>query len=823
MPLQIHTAAATRRAILIAAIVGLVALVVAVGLWFLLRGGGGATNCVPATSWSAWSDCSAPCAGWQYRTRPPDVLPSGGGTQCGVTDLVQSRTCNENVPCGLPCIPNPNPDSVAWSGCPSCAPAGTPEVFAWRVVPPLQEAGPGGTACPFGSVFQTSLCTDLPPCPPTADCEIATSTAVASSSCNALCGPGVQIVWHSITRTASGGGQGCDWNLLVTQEPCEGPPCPSTASCDASQEAWSPWGVCSTPCGTGWQYSTRAPTSSLDMCPVVRSQTCDGLLPTCSTETDCAAPTWEYLEALCYMQCAGMPLPNPPPTDDGLPFCSVSADLLEAACGSGAWPGSGACLEPQDCSLTAWSPWSSCSLAGCDGNWPQGGMQVSSRAIVSYAKGGGVPCADLPLTRWQPCNNMEPVPYQSLSSSGQLIPATAPTVCVPHDCSLSAWYPASDCSAQCGDGWQYWARSITVLPSGGGTCPSDPSDYVTSRTCQGTHGETCGSCVFMSLTDYLDECTWKGINPWSACSAACDGTMTLSLPVSISAPPGGWCSYSDSIVARECCSGCVCNDACPVVGLNGVPCSGFGACHSVSDAYLPGGWSFSCDCEPGYAGAACDIHCPSGPTGLVCNGHGTCDFAAGGKCVCDAGYFGDTCEANAYCYVMGMTCDTQHTCAKTVPFPQGYDTVCYERLMGQISLTADFTADHCMLLGFVPPAAVGMTVNSACDGTTDTQCAFQGPSQLMGILGSVSNPNLSGACGFDAALLSHVQGAWPAELAAVFGVPTFSADNWVGATPPAASCVLDCSNFAHQTSFVAITPSLPPSGTNPNPAVCKFP
>jgi hypothetical protein len=672
MKFQIHTAAAARWPLIIALIVGLLTIPLVIGILYLVSKPSAqsrVTNCEPATSWSAWSDCSVPCAsggvgGWQYRTRPPSVMPTNGGTECAVTDLVQSQSCNTDVPCGLPCVPDPDPDKYAWSGCPACLPSGSTEAFQWRIVPPLQEPGPYGAPCPTGTVFQTSLCTDLAPCPANIDCTISTTTVMASTTCNAPCGTGVQILWHSVSQPPSGRGAGCDWNLFVEQVPCTSPngPCPTTLACNSNAYTWSAWSQCDVTCGEGWQYATRDATGPFDHCPLVKSQTCAGLLPTCSGNTThgcciadatCATPTWEYLESLCYMQCAGMPLPATPPSDNGLPFCSVTQDMLDAACGAGALPGQGACIEPRDCQLTTWSAWSPCSVPYCNAAAEQGGVQVATRSITAYAVGGGVPCSDFPTTLYRPCNNIQSVPYMSLSAASDqvLVPATMAPQCVPQDCVLSDWYAVGPCSTQCGDGWQMLAKSITSPPQQGGTCDLNVGDFVSSQTC---NLGACGGCVFMSLDDYLAQCEVEGRNPWSTCSAQCDGEKTLSLPIATPAPPGGWCSYTDSLRVAPCCEGCVCEAACPM-GVNGVPCSNNGTCVSVSSTVSGAtSWTYSCKCNGNYSGLACGVQCPIGLDGSACgaaSGLGVC--GDNGECTCSSGLSGPACNVGGYCLASG--------------------------------------------------------------------------------------------------------------------------------------------------------------------------
>ena len=93
---------------------------------------------------------------------------------------------------------------------------------------------------------------------------------------------------------------------------------------------------------------------------------------------------------------------------------------------------------PINCVVDAWSLWSDCTLT-CGG-----GVQSSTRKIITAAAYGGVPCPS--LTQQQACNV-------------QLCPI---------DCKISKWSEWSACSTSCGEGTQTQTRYVDVKAANGG-------------------------------------------------------------------------------------------------------------------------------------------------------------------------------------------------------------------------------------------------------------------------------------------------------------------------------------------------------------------
>ena len=74
--------------------------------------------------------------------------------------------------------------------------------------------------------------------------------------------------------------------------------------------------------------------------------------------------------------------------------------------------------------------------------------------------------------------------------------------------------------------------------------------------------------------------------------------------------------------------------------LNSVTCNGRGQCEDGDNSY-------TCVCEPQYAGSQCQFlnGCYSSVNSAICSGNGQCmEGVASYTCECDPGYIGTMCE-----------------------------------------------------------------------------------------------------------------------------------------------------------------------------------
>ena len=207
--------------------------------------------------------------------------------------------------------------------------------------------------------------------------------------CSKPCGTGQQKFVRNIVQQEVNGGKAC--NATATTQTIKYEPC-NTQQCpiDCQVSAWSQWTPCSKTCGTGTQLRTRS---------ITQQKQYGG--------KDC------------------------PPLSESQPCNTQSC--------------------PQDCTFSAWTPWSQCTKA-CGT-----GQMVRTRTKLTDAKYGGA-CGVTSETA--ACNT------QSCAVN----------------CQVGGWSGWSPCSANCGSGTQTRTRGITVQPQNGGArCPN----LSESISCQG--------------------------------------------------------------------------------------------------------------------------------------------------------------------------------------------------------------------------------------------------------------------------------------------------------------------------------------------------
>ena len=157
---------------------------------------------------------------------------------------------------------------------------------------------------------------------------------------------------------------------------------------------------------------------------------------------------------------------------------------------------------PQDCQVSSWYSWNSCSISTCG----RQGLQSRSRSITTHPSCGGNSCTSN-LRELRLC-------YGSRAEH----------------CQVSSWSYWNSCSAStCGrQGSQTRSRSITSYPScGGNTCPSNLHE---SRLCYGSRVENC------QLSSWSE---------WSACPAIQCGSSAMQTSTRhriTTEKCGGWCT-----------------------------------------------------------------------------------------------------------------------------------------------------------------------------------------------------------------------------------------------------------------------------------------
>lgn len=226
-----------------------------------------------------------------------------------------------------------------------------------------------------------------------------------------------------------------------------------SAPSDCSVSAWTPWSLCTKPCGTGSQYRIRnvlknaanggAPCPSL-----IENQECNKQ----ACGTDCVVSNWSAWTT-CTRTCGGGSRSRTrtvvsQPQNGG----AVCPELQQfEICNPQP------CVGPQPCIMSDWSAFGSCTKT-CGG-----GTMTRTRYVTQPAINGGTACGS--TVDEVPCN-------------------TNPC---PQDCVMSDWSDWNTCSASCGGGTQTRTRSIVTQPTNGGReCPKTPDGQIytlDTRTC----------------------------------------------------------------------------------------------------------------------------------------------------------------------------------------------------------------------------------------------------------------------------------------------------------------------------------------------------
>jgi|UniRef100_A0A6C0M157 hypothetical protein len=199
------------------------------------------------------------------------------------------------------------------------------------------------------------------------------------STCNKTCGGGTKNRTYNVTTTKNSIGQDCP----VSDKTIDTSSC-NTNACPIPclTTDWSEWSVCNRTCGDGQKTRTK----TIIQQPAYGGTLCPAIIDTSS----------------CNLQ-----------------ECS------------------------QDCKVSIWSPWSTCSKS-CGS-----GTRYRTRTVTSSTTLDGASCPS--LREEEPCN----------------------TQLCPIDCAVSDWSNWSTCNATCGGGTQTRTRTITTQPANGGTiCPA---------------------------------------------------------------------------------------------------------------------------------------------------------------------------------------------------------------------------------------------------------------------------------------------------------------------------------------------------------------
>ncbi|XP_078481277.1 uncharacterized protein LOC100187002 [Ciona intestinalis] len=387
-------------------------------------------------------------------------------------------------------------------------------------------------------------------------CTIRQTNCVVSSwstwaACTKSCGAGTQTRTRSITVRPKNCGASCP--SLVDRRGCTGHQCPKPCLISS----WGAWSKCSVTCGSGTASRTRTIVTT----PAYGGKPCSGLSDhkRCTiTQQNCVVSPWGS-----WSPCSGS-CPNGrktrlrrvtlKPTGCGTrcPVLSQSSSCMPSNC-------------VEDCAVTSWSGWSSCSVSCGSGK-----VSRYRKVVVEPAYGGkqcpGLKehksCVNTPnnchvsqWSAWGTCTGTCPNGSQSRtrqiivepSNCGTSCPITAqahhciPLVCVT-DCEVSSWSAWTTCSASCGSGRTSRSRTITQASEHGG------------KSCPGLHEHK--TCVTSPV-----HCTVSSWTPWGSCSTTC-GQGSHSRTRTIVQGPQACGNHCPSLVDSKSCANKKCEPIC---------------------------------------------------------------------------------------------------------------------------------------------------------------------------------------------------------------------------------------------------------------------
>eukprot|EP00929_Paragymnodinium_shiwhaense_P006556 TRINITY_DN11019_c0_g1_i2.p1 TRINITY_DN11019_c0_g1~~TRINITY_DN11019_c0_g1_i2.p1 ORF type:complete len:1664 (-),score=325.03 TRINITY_DN11019_c0_g1_i2:136-5127(-) len=438
--------------------------------------------------WSSWSACSDQCEGIRTRHRSIEVLGRGNGVPCEeALSLGQIESCHgatDDDRCfhwPRHCILGP---WAEWSACAGDGHSGSSQCGGGQRTRHRQvrtAARNGGLQCE-GPLEELAPCQGRTTCVGRVDCRWGQWSDWGH--CTKSCG-GKRHRQRSIAEVPSNGGSECEAASSQEIEWCA--PCSVQKPRYCVLEDWSPFGTCSTSCGSATKERRRA-FKVLDTPPDV------GVFRVVDEEEDCRDPP-EVEQQVCEDNDACAP------------------------------------CEPQACVLNAWSDWSEPTCEGlcrrlravnAEYSFRESCTCVGSDAILEETKKCEASCGkrDCKLSEWSPWSpcaagqryrfrkvDVEPS-FDGEACTGELriaAPCGSDNRQIPHDCELGPWDAWGDCDKTCGGGHRSRSRKVEreAGPNGLG--------------CSGAMSmmESC-STHECPATD-ANSCRWSDWSKWSSC------------------------------------------------------------------------------------------------------------------------------------------------------------------------------------------------------------------------------------------------------------------------------------------------------------------
>uniref|UniRef100_A0A087Y443 SCO-spondin n=1 Tax=Poecilia formosa TaxID=48698 RepID=A0A087Y443_POEFO len=493
------------------------------------------------SSWSAWSECDG-CAGSSVRTRQCNSPPARfGGLPC-LGESRQSRTCHDNTtvcpdcgggqeewPCGKPCARScsdlhgdtdclDSPRCIRTCGCPGDMLLQDEVCVARQECRCKYHNGsdgldsrnaswvwPGGYDWQFANPGDVII-SDCKNC----SCEGGVLQCRSVPGCHVDGGWGQWGAWWSSCSVSCGGGQ------QSRSRTCTSPPCHGVSrqskmcNTQVCLDVGCPPGKLYRECerGEGCPFSC-AQVSGREGC---YSDSCDEGCHcpphtyqhrgTCTPECPCLVDG-EFLARLQSVSVTPVSSLLSNNVSEGMELMSgdeLTHDCSTCGCEHGMWNCS---LElcPIDGGLTAWGPWSPCSLS-CGGL----GVKVRSRTCTEPAPAHGGRDCQGPRQETTYC--------QAPDCPATVVPTVEPTI--PEDDSgFSSWSLWSSCTKTCTDVQSPAVKSrhrLCAKPP----CSGSAHQEKACNLPQCPVGEVC-----VGATCPPKNCSWTEWGTWGSCSRSC--------------------------------------------------------------------------------------------------------------------------------------------------------------------------------------------------------------------------------------------------------------------------------------------------------------
>jgi len=431
------------------------------------------------SDWGEWSFCSHHIHPQRYRTRHVLRMGIEDGKRCK-NSLKETEGCPSAL--AVDCLLGAWSE---WTKCDKACSGG--QKFRTRK---LQRTNSHGGSCPMSALHSTAPCNQHPCKTTMEDCKM--STWEEWSTCSEKCGNGTKVRTRKVTSLAEVGGSGCE-GALTDSAVCQGQECHVI---DCVWGDWFEWSACTVSCAGGHHIRKRmiiaSPRGGGKPCAVrdkeetgpcnthpCKSHVCiDGLWSAWSDWTACSATC-----------------------DDGFERRHRRVQQEANSCGK---PAKGlkqeyrsckhlpVCLPDQNCTLSAWHPWSSCS-SSCFG------VRERDRHVVVLPTGKGKRCECQAMSAVEPCNS-----EKGLHAKSGCIPH------LPQDCVLTEWTNWTECTRTCGGGQIQRHRHVHTPPANGGK-ECDPQ-LVMTKACNVEHCRTWSPCIDCKLGKWSSwgDCTRCG-------------------------------------------------------------------------------------------------------------------------------------------------------------------------------------------------------------------------------------------------------------------------------------------------------------------------